>query len=80
MRFYILISNICITTQYSHDECVDDAYNVSRLHLKKDLAFYLKCSAEVSIMSLFFRSAPNIRFGMTEYCLVFCLNVVQRDK
>ena len=25
MRFYILISNICITTQYSHDDYVDDA-------------------------------------------------------
>ena len=53
MRLYILMSNICITTQYSHDDYVDDAYNVSRLHLKKDLAFYLKCSGGIYNVSLF---------------------------
>ena len=55
IRLYILTSNICITTQYSHEECVDDAYNVSRLHLKKDLAFYLKCSGGINNVSFFVR-------------------------
>ena len=72
IRLYILTSNICITTQYSHEECVDDAYNVSRLHLKKDLAFYLKCSAEVSIMSLFsFGTKYQIWHDRILSCILF---------
>ena len=55
VRFYIRMSNSCITTQYSHDDCVDDAYNVSRLHLKKNLAFYLKCSGGINNVSFFVR-------------------------
>ena len=56
------MSNTCITTQYSHDDCVDDAYNVSRLHLKKDLAFYLKCSGDINNVSFLNIEHEHVRF------------------